>query len=139
MQQTMPQRSGTLSGLQALPELFCQHRVKLFQPLQDNRDFVSLSEPNVGSAQLEPGAGEFRFQAHGLPVSGDCPVRPMGIAISLSKKEERHKGGSAYDTGALQGANGLTRLPCPALGFPKQVPGPDVLRVALDNPRERRG
>src|SRR5882672_6953766 len=113
MRQTTPRSSGPLSGLQALLELFCQHWIKLFQPLQDNRDFVPLSKPNVGSTQFKPGAGKFRFQARGFPISGDCPVRPMGVAVSLTKEEERHKGGSAYGAGALQGADGLTRLPCP--------------------------
>src|SRR6266853_2006516 len=91
------------------------------------------------SAQFEPSAGEIRFQARGLPIRSDRAVEPIGIAIRLSQQEERRKGGSAYGARALQGANRLTRLPCLTLGLPEQVPGPDILRVALDDPRERRG
>src|SRR5437879_9058931 len=139
MRQTGATESGTPPGFQAPLELFCQHRIKPFQPPPDNPDLIPLSKPNMGSTQFEPGAGEFRFQARGLPIRSYCAVEPIHIAIGLSKKEERRKGGSAYGARAFQGANRLTRLPCLTLGLPKQVPGPDVLRVALNDPRERRG
>ena len=91
------------------------------------------------SAQFEPGAGEIRFQACGLPIRSNGTVEPIGIAIGLSKKEEGRKGGSADGARALQGANGLTGLPCQTLGLSKEVPGADVLRVLLNDARECRG
>src|SRR6267143_1172407 len=134
-----PQGSGTLRfGFQALPELHRQRRIELFQPSQGNRDFVALPQPNMRSAQFEPSAGEIRFQARGLPIRSDRAVEPIGIAIRLSQQEERRKGGSAYGARTLEGANRLTRLPCLTLGLPEQVPGPDVLRVALNDSRECR-
>src|SRR5258708_29980795 len=81
--------SGSLPRLQTLLELFRQHRIELFQPPHDNRDFIPLSKPDMGSAQLKPGAGEFRFQARALPIRSDRAVEPIRIAICLSKKEER--------------------------------------------------
>src|SRR6185295_6391789 len=56
----------------------------------------------------------------------------------FSEKEERRKGGSAYGARTLEGANRLARLPCLTLGLPEQVPGPDILRVALNDSREGR-
>src|SRR6266852_6866549 len=120
-------------------ELLGQRRIELVQAFHDRRHFIPLSKPNVSSTHLEPGSGEFRYQTRGLPVGGDRAVQPTGVAISLSKKEERRKGGSAYGARTLQGASRLPRLPCQTLGLPEQVPGPDVLRVALDDPRERCG
>src|SRR6267143_4042977 len=105
MRQTVSQRSGTLPGFQALLEPFCQRRIEPFQPLQDNPDFIPLSKPDMGSSQFEPGAGEFRFQARGLPIRTDRAVEPVDIAIGLSKKEERRKGGSPYGARTFQGAN----------------------------------
>src|SRR6266699_2816232 len=125
-------------GLQAPLELLRQRRIELFQPPQNNRDFIPLSKPNMSCAQFEPSAGEFRLQARGFPIRRDCAVEPIGIAIGLSQQKERRKGGSAYGARTLQGANRLTRLPCLTLGLPKKVPGADVLRAALNDPRECR-
>src|SRR2546423_12800379 len=139
MRQYIP-RSGTLRlGFQAPLELCRQHRIELFQPPEDKRDFIPLSDANMGSPQFEPRASEIRFQARGFPIGSDGAVEPIGIAIGLSEKEKGRKGSSAYGARALQGANRLTRLPCLALGLPEQVPGPYVLGVALDDPRERGG
>src|SRR5206468_2189283 len=101
-------RSGTLRlGFQAPLELCRQRRIELFQPPEDNRDFIPLSDANMGSAQFEPRASEIRFQARGFPICSDGAVEPIGIAIGLSEKEEGRKGGSAYGARALQGANRL--------------------------------
>src|SRR2546421_3546970 len=57
MRQYIP-RSGTLRlGFQAPLELCRQHRIELFQPPEDKRDFIPLSDANMGSPQFEPQSG----------------------------------------------------------------------------------
>src|SRR6266851_5503513 len=101
--------------------------------------YPSLEDPGQRRPESEPSPRKLRFEAHRLPVRGDGLVQPLGIAVSLPKKKKRDKGGAADGTRALQGPRRLPRLPGQPLSLAEQNPGADVLRVALDYARKRRG
>src|SRR5260370_7952364 len=125
------------AALRTLLQLLGQGRGECLKALQDRMDFGALTNPYISNTQLEPGLRILRLQPRGLAVRGDCPVEPARVPVGFPEEEERREGGPAYDAGPFQSSGGLTRLPCPALRFSEQVPGADVLRAALNYPRER--
>src|SRR6266702_2349122 len=116
-----------------------QGRVELLQALKRHPRFLAVPDPGQRRPQSEPSSRELRFEAHRLPVRGDGLVQPTAIAVSLPKKKKRDKGCAADGTRALQGPRRLPRLPGQPLSLAEQNPGADVLRVALDYARKRRG
>src|SRR5258708_6914757 len=126
------------AALRTLLQLLGQGRGEFLQALQDRTDFGALTNPYISNTQLEPGLRILGLQPRGLAVRGDCPVEPARVPVGFPEEEERREGGPAYDAGPFQRSGRLTRLPGRAVRFSEQVPSADVLRVAVNDPRECR-
>src|SRR5258708_36303926 len=88
-------RSGPLSAVQALLELFCQRGIKFLQPLQDPTDLVPLTCPQISNAQFVPGPRKIRLQPRSLTIRVDCTVKPIRVPVGLRQEEERCERSSA--------------------------------------------
>ena len=124
MQQTRSPVDLVRIRLVSLLEFGRPRRIQLLQALQGGRDFLPVAGPNASGPQLEPALGERRLEADCFAVCRDRPVEPLGIAIGLPEVKEGDERRSSNDAGALEGADGLSRLACLAVGLPSRFQAP---------------
>src|SRR5713101_7318431 len=105
------------------PEVLGQSWIQFLQPLERHLSLLAVPNPGLSRPEFEPSARKLRFEAHGLPVRIDRPVKPMGIPVSLPEQKKRDKGGAADGARTLQDLGRPPGLPGQPLGFAQEVPG----------------